>query len=185
MRKRQDFCTPVNTGKKEKNNKKIEILYLLYREKLFHYAQKILQNPEDAEDAVQQCFAWLIEKDKKIEDPQSEAVWHYLSVITKHFAINRIREKTRYYNELPAELEQNPFRYIEPGPTPLDEAMDMLSDRSRDMLLLRFSDGWTSQEIADLYEMKVSAVRQALLRAKRELRTILLRKGVDNEENIK
>ena len=154
-------------------NEWIDSLYRLYRERLLHYAQMILLNKEDAEDVVQQTFTWLSENKRKIGEPDDEAVWHYLSVMTRHFAINRIRENKRFYDELPGRLRNDPLAVIEPGPTRLDLAMDQLPERAREMLLLRFSDGFTAREIAELYEMKVSAVRQAILRAKRELKSKL------------
>ena len=156
--------------KEEQFNEWLDQLFRLYRDRLLHYAQMILLNQEDAEDVVQQTFVWLSEKKRKIGNPEDEAVWHYLSVMTRHYAINRIREKKRFCNELPEKTGKDPLEEIEPGPTHLDTAMDQLSERARDMLLLHYSDGFTVNEIAELYEMKVPAVRQALLRAKRALK---------------
>lgn len=159
--------------KTEQFNQWIEDLYRLYRERLFHYALRILLSREDAEDAVHATFAWIIEKKKVAGDPNDEAVWHYLSVITRHYALNRIREKRHFDADYSEQIQRDPLEEIEPGPTPLDWAMDQLPERAREMLLLRFADGFSTHEIADLYGMKISAVRQVLLRTKRKLKEIL------------
>ena len=47
--------------------------------------------------------------------------------------------------------------------------MDSLPSRDRDMLLLRFWEGYTTDEIAGMLRMKKDAVQKAIWRAKKKL----------------
>jgi RNA polymerase sigma-70 factor (ECF subfamily) len=46
-----------------------EKIYLTYRGLMFHIANNILQNDEDAEDAVHNAFVAIAENIQKIEEP--------------------------------------------------------------------------------------------------------------------
>ena len=49
------------------------------------------------------------------------------------------------------------------------EAISQLPPRDRDVLLLRFWDGYTTEEIAGMLGMKKDAVQKAIWRAKKKL----------------
>lgn len=49
------------------------------------------------------------------------------------------------------------------------EALDRLPARDREVLLLRFWEGYTTEEIAGMLHMKKDAVQKAIWRAKKKL----------------
>ncbi len=84
---------------------KFERLYLEYRGLMFHVANEILHNEQDAEDAVHQSFLKVAENMEKIGDPISPRTQGYLVTIAENRAIDLYRRrKTRSTADLIEEL---------------------------------------------------------------------------------
>ena len=59
---------------------KFESIYLLYRDTMYAVAYRILQNPQDAEDAVHHAFLKVLENFSKISEvdcPKNEGLHRY------------------------------------------------------------------------------------------------------------
>ena len=52
----------------------------------------------------------------------------------------------------------------------LRDCVEQLPGKSREMITGRYEDGWTAGFLADQLRMTASAVRQALVRIRRQLR---------------
>lgn len=147
----------------------LQQLYETYRERLVNYADVMLHNHADAEDVVQDCFLYVLERPGNLREVDSPETYHYLSVITKHKALDLIRAKSRL-----AEEEEFPEKSYELEVSEsLSPALKALAPRAREMLLLRYADEISVREIAGLYGMQEAAVRQALHRAKKDLKAEL------------
>ena len=147
----------------------LQQLYETYRERLVNYADVILRNRADAEDAVQDCFLYVMERPGNLQEVDSPETYHYLSVITKHKALDLMRARSR----LAAEEEIPEESYELEVPQGLAPALKCLAPRAREMLLLRYADEISVREIARLYGMQEAAVRQALHRARKDLKAEL------------
>ena len=162
-------------GKTEQELNKLILdrVYRLFREPLLHYAQKILRNETDAEDAVQQSFLYLMQHPEGIRSVNSPETLHYLSVIVKHQAIDMIRKRGR--EVALEELPEGSYRqsFPEPRATALERAMQKLPNKMRELLILRYSDELKPKEIAALLEMKPDTVRRTIHRARGELKKLL------------
>ncbi|MBQ5953482.1 MAG: sigma-70 family RNA polymerase sigma factor [Lachnospiraceae bacterium] len=148
---------------------KLEQLYELYRGRLIIYASRFLPSEADAEDVVQDAFLYVSEKPGKIKTVDSAETYHYLSVIVKHKALDRLREMRSFVQD-PFPLEDEQASCEIPEETPLSAALRQMPERARDMLLMRYADGISTREIARLYGMKPDSVRRALHRAKSDLK---------------
>ena len=149
--------------------KKLEKLYETYRGRLRAYASRFLPNEADAEDVVQDVFLYVAQRPGSIGTVESAETYHYLSVITKHKALDRLRELKHFAEEeMPREDERRTYEL--PEETPLSVALRQMPERARQMLLLRYADGIGTREIARLYGMTPDAVRRAIHRAKEDLR---------------
>ena len=113
-------------------------------------------------------------------DPQKVAPWLY-RVSIRH-AINFHRKQNRRSHAKPvAQLE-----VVSSDTSPLDwmlnresnenlqQALDQLPDGLREILMLKFSENWSYQQLADHIGISVRAVEHRLLKAKKQLRTILV-----------
>ncbi|MBO4873400.1 MAG: RNA polymerase sigma factor [Lachnospiraceae bacterium] len=155
----------------------LQQLYETYRERLVNYADVMLHNRADAEDVVQDCFLYVLERPGSLKGVDSPETYHYLSVITKHKALDLIRKK----NRLAAEEEAAEESYEMEAAESLSPALNAMAPRAREMLLLRYADEISVREIARMYGMQEAAVRQALHRAKKELKARLAEEDEDDK----
>lgn len=156
---------------------KFERVYNKYRYLMLHVANQILQNHHDAEDAVHQAFISIIENLDKISEVNSPKTRSYIVIITERKAIDLLRKIHRQQSlELNEELAgvEIPFDMD----NPIAEAIAKIPAQYREVLLLRFYNGFSSKEIASILNISDSGVRKLIGRAK-----IALQEEIEKEVN--
>lgn len=156
---------------------KFEQLYLRYRAYMFKIANKILHNEQDAEDAVHNAFLSIAKNISKISDPESPKTQGYLVIIIERKAIDLYRERKAHPHE---ELDA-----YDPGITAPELAdhdllwcISQLPPNYREMILLKYSHGYTTREIADLLDLSFYAASKLDQRAKKKLLELCREEGV-------
>ena len=145
-----------------------EALYQQYAGRMLRLANRILQNPQDAEDAVQEAFfARKAEYYASLSSEKREAA---LTVITKSRAINILRRRRETADtELLKQTLPDASVSVTSGIL-LEEAIAALPPSQRDVLLLRCADGFSLGEIAEMTGLKRENVRKLLYRARKQIR---------------
>ena len=156
---------------------KIEEIFHTYGNLMFYAANQILHNDHDAEDAVQQALFVIyqnLEKFSEIKCPQSRS---FIVTIVERKAIDLYRAKQRNA-VVPFEEE---FINV-PAPSVVDaaaertdlaKAMAMLPTRYRELLFLKFDNGYSEREIAVMCSMTEANVKKTIQRAKKRLHRCL------------
>ena len=156
---------------------KIEEIFHTYGNLMFHVANKILNNDHDAEDAVQQALFTIyqnLEKISEIKCPQSRS---FIVTIVERKAIDLYRTKQRNT----VVLFEEEFINV-PAPSVVDavaertdlaKAMAMLPTRYRELLFLKFDNGYSEREIAVMCSMTEANVKKTIQRARKKLESIL------------
>lgn len=150
----------------EEQKSKAEQLYIKYWHLMCHVAMEILQNSADAEDAAQQALLYLMLHMDKLGDIDSPSTKAYVALTAKHRAIDLYRSRRRCE---PADISGMQTAGIHLERLGVAEAISQLPARDREMLLLRFWEGFTTDEIAGMLRMKKGAVQKAIWRAKKKL----------------
>ena len=155
---------------------KFERIYYRYRKLMFHVAMKILHNDADAEDAVHQAFVSVIENLNKAGVPESPETRCYVVTIAERKAIDILRSKEKVvsldYDETARGIEIPP-----PDTSELADAMARLPARYREILLLRYRNGYSNAELGKMLNIKAGSVQRLLWRAKEALRNNLSGEG--------
>lgn len=150
---------------------KFELLYREYRGLMFHVANRILENEQDAEDAVHQAFLKVAEHMDKIGEPVCPKTRGFVVTIAENKAIDLYRRSKKHpLVELDETLPGIPVAYE--GESVLAACLLQLPARYREALLLRYCYGYSLRETADLMGVTVSAATQVIHRAKNKLRTL-------------
>lgn len=152
----------------DEDKSKFEQLYIMYKGLMFHVAMKILKNEFDAEDAVHQAFLSLIENLKTISDVKCPKTRAYIVIITERKAIDIIRSRSKLVD---MEFWESTYG-IEiplPGDHGLADAMARLPAAYRDILLLRYYNGYSVREISSMLHIKKDTAQKQLWRAKAAL----------------
>lgn len=166
----------LQTMESQEDRSKFEQIYYRYRKLMFYVALKIVHHDQDAEDAVHQAFVSIIENIRKVRDPSLPETRCYVVTITERKAIDILRSKEKVvaidYDERAKGLEIPP-----PETSELANAMAKLPARYREVLLLRYRNGYTNKELGNMLNIKPGSVQRLLLRAKESLRDILVKEG--------
>lgn len=124
------------------------------------YCTKVLNNQSDAEDVVQETIIKALTNLKGFKWIVSFKVW--LFKIAHNECINKIRERRwelyendeEYLDSLEAELPNEEDIVLL-----MSSLLEKLSFVDRNIMLLRYRTGLDFQDIADISEMKISAVK--------------------------
>ncbi|MDR1203804.1 MAG: sigma-70 family RNA polymerase sigma factor [Tannerellaceae bacterium] len=156
----------------EQEQFKQEVLPL--RSQLFFYAQRLLDDLEDAEDVIQEVFLKLWYMRNELNDYNSVPA---LSVqITKRLCLNRIKTRQRRQEGLDT---VNPVSDLLTPETLLEQKdnlmqvmriIDRLPSLQQTILRMRHVDGIEVEEIAELTGSTPEAVRMNLSRARKKVK---------------
>ena len=131
-----------------------------YLPKIKGYCAKVLNNQSDAEDVVQETIIKALTNLKGFKWIVSFKVW--LFKIAHNECINKIRERRwdlyenddEYLDTLEAKLpNEDDIALL------MSSLLEKLSFVDRNIMLLRYRTGLEFQEVADICEMKLSAVK--------------------------
>ena len=176
---------------KEENKLKFEEIYHCYAKEMFVIANRILNNKENAEDAVQDAFVVIMRKLDTIQDVHAKGTSNYIRVIVKNKAINiynRCKKGevlTEDYNFL-SDLSEN-LPDVEGQIEKMDMAdiiSDMilaLPDKYREVLYLYYYNEMSYAEVANVLDTTEGNARQIARRARKILEEKMVERGLRYE----
>lgn len=145
-------------------------------------------------DAVEDVFQETALAATQNGDParDGEGISRWLYRVAVRQSLLYLRKQVRHRRRVDGWSEQNSTRdNIEHSPLTLVESaeqqelvrrgMERLGNRECEILLLKYSEGWSCAEIANRLEISENAVKSRLLRARRNLRSQLIRLTEDWE----
>lgn len=155
----------------------LQLLYLEFNSRIQGIVRRILEDPEDAREAVQDTFikAW---RQASSYRPDRGEVVSWLVFIARHAAIDRLRQGARR-RLLHEALQREPVEPLPPAGANADDHsflsrhLGELSAPQRQALELAFFGGCTQAQIATAMQTPVGNVKNHLRRGLRKLRQIV------------
>ncbi len=150
-----------------------------HQTRLYHLSYRLLRDPLEAEDALQEVFLKVYEHAGGFEPKGTVSAW--LHRITANHCLNRLRQK-RPQESLD---EEDAPPLASSGATPLEaleerelavrleELLAALPENQRRALILKRFGGLSYEEIAELLGLSASAVDGLLKRARQFLKKAL------------
>jgi len=144
--------------------------------KLLHYAFQLLHDTGEAEDAVQEAILKLWKIRYSLKDFNSLDA--FALKITRNWCLDRLKAKKPLYIDAynyrydRQSDEYNPQKQME-NADKLDliyRVMSSLPDQQRQIVQLRDIEGIEYEQIADIMEMNLNAVRVCLSRARNKIK---------------
>lgn len=155
-------------------------LVMPFKDKLYRMAKRLLVSREEAEDATQEILLKLWSKNESME--QYKSVEAFAMTMTKNFCLDRLKSKqagnlklvhSNYRDEtvsVQRQLEaQDSVSWVE-------RIMQELPEQQKMVLQLRDVEDYDYDEIAQMLDMKPTAVRVTLSRARKTVREKLQQK---------
>ena len=150
-------------------------------------ALAITRDVPTSEDIAQDAFLSAWQHLRKLNSPDSFLPW--LRQITRNLARDHLRGLRR--GPRPVDADAAIAAAADPGPTPVQQLLDGerqhaaaelisgLPEDSREVLLLFYREGQSSQQVATLLGLSDAAVRKRLSRARQLVREDLLKRFSD------
>jgi RNA polymerase sigma-70 factor (ECF subfamily) len=141
------------------------------------YVYRVVGNPSDADDIVQDAFLRMLRADVPADD--EEHLRRYLYRVASNLIVDRWRRrKFEQGAELPSELSSPRPRFEEDAD--VAKIFSELKARDRALLWLAYVEGESHEEIASSLGVGRRGVRVMLFRARRRLRDLLQARGLVN-----
>ncbi|SDE12119.1 RNA polymerase sigma-70 factor, ECF subfamily [Paenibacillus sp. UNCCL117] len=157
----------------------------LYKDKIFHLAYRMLHNRHEAEEIVQETFLRVYTNLERYDDQQKFSTWIYR--IGTNLCIDRLRKRKISYS-LDAEMsdgeggsdwyatlasqDRTPDQQVALSETQaqIRESIDALPEKYKAVVILRYLQDLSLQEISDALSMPVTTIKTRLHRGREYLR---------------
>jgi RNA polymerase sigma factor (sigma-70 family) len=160
------------------NRFKLEILPL--KDKLYRFASRLLEDQEEAQDAVQEVFMKLWNLQTKLDELNS--VEAFAMKITKNHCLDRIKsrrtvsiEQTKsllYNSDEQAKIERDVE--VKDDVNYIKHLISQLPEQQRAIIQMRDIEGYDFEEIEEALELNVNTIRVNLSRARKRIREMYL-----------
>jgi RNA polymerase sigma-70 factor (ECF subfamily) len=165
MESDRQLIESINQGDSEA----FEILYYRYRDWVYNLAWRFTRNDSDSLDVLQETFTYLLNKFPGFSLRASMTTFLY--PVVKHIAMN-INRKNRRFSSGEDNLGKIPASEEEPAEhrSELAAVLNVLPEKQREVLLMRFVDDMDLKEIATALNIPVGTIKSRLHRALETLR---------------
>ena len=154
---------------------KIDLAFQTYYRPLCLYAIHYLNDVDEAEDTVQDCFVRLLEKNADFSFSSQEKLKSFLYTSVRNACIDKLRHRHPVVQEIsPSDLsgiisdEEAVERSFDEAE--LWTAIEKLPDRCREIFLMSKRDGLTYREIAEELSLSEKTVEHQVSKALKLLR---------------
>ncbi len=167
------------------------ILFEAYYQELFYYGIKIVAMPDLVKDTIQDLFADVWERRKNMVSVGN--IKAYLIISLRRELIHQLKKNRKesltnadstlqfsFSAEdflISAEENRNHSKL-------LAQSMEGLTDRQREVILLRFFHGLEFSEISQVLDMNIQSVRNLLFRSLDKIRKDMFDQGITGVENV-
>lgn len=165
----------------------------LYKDKIFHLAYRMLNNKQEAEDAVQETFLRVYTNLHRYDENQKFSTWIFR--IGTNLCIDKLRRRKNtysldaempdgegndYYAMLPSH-EDTPEKQVIVSETQeqIRRAIESLPEKYKSVVILRYLHDMSLQEIGDVLDMPVTTIKTRVHRGRE-----YLRKRLEQEEQV-
>jgi RNA polymerase sigma-70 factor (ECF subfamily) len=145
-----------------------------FRQRVWRICFRLLGNEQDANDAAQEVFLRLFTNRTKFAGRSKYATWVHAIAVRTCLTIRRGRGRRRKHEDIASDEQwehQQPRE--EPAQTGLAldlmRMLEILDEEDRAMLILKYAENYDYEELAEIFDLSVSACKMRLSRAREKL----------------
>ncbi|EOH8762714.1 RNA polymerase sigma factor [Enterococcus faecalis] len=162
----------IDGWKRKKQIRALETLVDTKYEKMYRIAFNYTHSKEDALDVIQESFEKALKAIQKGPDIKDFDAWFFrilLSVATDYWRKKKREAVHIEKDEHVLALLNNPQRsFLE-----IEEIINQLDSPNREIILLKFFEGFTLKEIALILDINENTIKTKMYRSLNELRSLL------------
>ncbi len=153
-----------------------EELYTRYASKSYRKALSYVRSVDDAEDVVQNVWVKVFHHLGKFRADAKFSTWLYR--ITVNESISHLRKRKTYSLDELLDKEESSFQVEDvfadflkllENKSVTAQVLDLVNDEVKSLLLLKFAEGYTYDDISNMTGLSASAVKMKISRAKQHI----------------
>jgi len=155
-------------------------LVMPFKDKVFRLAKRLLVSKDEAEDATQELFFKLWQKRDKLHNFKN--IEAYAMTMTKNYCLDQLKSKRAnnltlvHSNYKKNETSLEKVIELQDSVNKVHQIIEGLSEKQKLIIQLRDIEQYSFDEIAEIVDMKPTAVRVTLSRARQIVREKLIKK---------
>ncbi len=166
-----------------------EFLYNKYKKRIEYFVFNIVKDYQKAEDITQETFIYVMQNKIK----ENISFKYYIYMIAKSRAINHIKIENRrkeiteeYLYNFTEDFEKDVLEFITTEETKKEvmEAIELLDEKYKNTIYLVKIEELSYEETSKILGQTLQNTKNLIHRGKKELRKILLKKGVGDMNKI-
>jgi RNA polymerase sigma-70 factor, ECF subfamily len=152
-----------------------------YNGRLRYYVQKMIADREAAEDVLQEIWFGVFRGLRRLDDPAAFPAWLYRIARNRAYVELRKRQplRKRFQDIASADLPDPAEEFGSDDIEGIHRGLDQLPAEQREVLMLRFLEGMSYEEIGAVTGLPLGTVRSRIFYGKRALRQALERMNLD------
>lgn len=186
MRNKKQTDKEIWADFKNGDNETLSVIYNENSKRLYKYGLKLTTNHTVIEDTIQDLFCDLVRNRRNLGD--TDSIQFYLIKSFKRKLQRQLKKEQRYNlkdndNEYAFDiiysiehaiiLEENSNQKV----AALSKALNRLTNRQKEAIYLKFTEGLEYKEISELMDMSIESCRNVISLAIRSLKDSLLKDG--------
>ena len=162
------------------NQNEFVLMVAPFKDKVFRLAKRLLVSTEEAEDATQEVLVKLWNKNESLDEYKN--VEAFAMTMTKNYCLDQLKSKRTGNLKIVSANYQDKEPGLEKKIEDLDslnwveKIMNQLPIQQRLILQMRDIEQYEFEEIAKILDMKESAIRVTLSRARKTVRDYITEK---------
>ncbi len=180
----QVWLEEARRGNKDAFGKLIEV----YQSPVFNLAYRMLGNADEAEQAAQEAFIRAWTRLDSYDSAHKFSTW--LLSITSNYSIDQIRKRRAQLLSIDGPLPAHPALMSGGEASPevqvvederqeaVQQLLNILPEDYRQAVVLRYWYDMSYDEIAEVMDTSVSAIKSRLFRARRQMAEVSMESGV-------
>lgn len=141
-------------------------IFEMYFSRIYNKILGMVKNKEDAEDIVQDVFLTVYKNLKKFRNDSGIYTWVYRIAINKTYDFFRRKKETFELNEEVLSIKDNEDVTTK---IVLEEKLQLISEREREIILMKDIYGYKFREIGKIKDMKLSTVKSIYYKGLKEM----------------
>ncbi|MGB6045233.1 MAG: RNA polymerase sigma factor [Pirellulales bacterium] len=171
---RTDEELAVESCREDSDGPAFRCLLDRYQQKVWQICYRLMGNAEDASDAAQEVFIRLFLHRERYQGKSKYSTWVHGVALRTCLSLRRARGRRQrrvatavITPEMATETAKNDQSAVN---IDLAQMLESLSEEDRAMLIFKHAEGYSYEELSDVFHLSVSACKMRVSRAREKLK---------------
>ncbi len=154
-----------------------------FERRIWQTCYRLLGNTEDAHDAAQEVFVRLFLHRATFQGRSKYSTWAYgvavRTCLTFRRGRGRRQRRERIAGEQARQKQERKYHAAQESTLDLHHILEGLDEEDRAMLILKYSDGHSYEDLSEMFDLSISACKMRISRARGKLRQMYPDHAID------